>query len=728
MQGALGRVRGVLALAVATAGLPLVLGTAAHADPAPPTHTVTVTGTHVTTWPAYSDTVERYAVSTATDTGGSLTLTATTSDQAGTVTVDGRPVPNGHPTTLTGLASGDEVAVAITDAAGTTHQSWTYLPPGFPTITSAGTGEPGHVLVGLSSFFSSQSFQAVLDDHGVPTYVREAAEPNDFTAQPHGPAYTVFEPVKDGPGDTPTEYGYRVRELDVAFHETGTRRLAEVPDLGITAHDTDFHDVAYTDDGHVVLVGYHRSYYPDGTATGRPWLDAVIQVTDLAGNPTFTWTTRGHTDPSEGYVLGGKGQDYAHINSVQVLANGDLLASFRNLGQLMRIATTAHDGFQPGDVEWRMGGQRNDFTFDDPGFGGFCAQHDARILPNGHLLLFDNGSRYDGGNALGGQTADMCPDPNNPNAPRVARPQTRVVEYALDEQARTATRVWSYVPQGRYAAFAGDAQRLDDGTTLVGWANAQYADPSITSPIVSEVSPAGAETWSLTAPGWFSYRAFRAEAPDAQDPTISVEGVQDGASYPVGTPLHVTYGCTDAGGSTLQSCEGTIPNGATVPAESTQSLTVTATDGAGNTTTRTIHWGVVVVDPLTGAADLAVRLPGHPFAGSGTVHAAAPRAGVTRTAYVRLTNTFDRAERAPVRGSSGNARWRVTYRHDGRDVTRRVVAGLRTPSLAPHEHWLLRVDVRRLTGARPGGRFVARVDAGRGWFRGDTAGFVVAAR
>ncbi|GCD89459.1 aryl-sulfate sulfotransferase [Nocardioides sp. LS1] len=504
---------GVLVAAVAVTALQLLALTAPTQAADAPAHSVTIEGAGVSTWPSYDAGTDRYAVHTDDTTDGTLTVTAGTTDTDGTITVNGIPATNGQPLTLTDLVPGDEVAVAIADSAGTSHQSWIYLPTGFPTITSAGTGSPGHVLVGLSSFLSAHSFEAVLDNHGVPTHVREAPEPNDFTPQRYGPAYTVFEPVKDGPDDTPSEYGYRVRELDASFHETGTRRLAPVPELGITAHDTDFHDVQYLPDGRVVLVGYHRSTYDDG----KQWLDAVIQIQDAAGHATFTWTSKGHADPSEGYVLGGKGQDYAHINSVQVLAGGDLLASFRNLGQVMRIATGAHDGFAPGDVIWKMGGQDGDFTFLDDPYAGFCAQHDARILPNGHLLLFDNGSRKDTSGPVAPQTANMCPDPANPTGARIARPQTRVVEYALDEAAHTATRVWSFEKPGRYAAFAGNAQRLWDGTTVVGWSASQDSTGD-TPPFVSEVTTDGNESWSLTAPGWFSYRAFRAPPSVIGDP------------------------------------------------------------------------------------------------------------------------------------------------------------------------------------------------------------------
>ncbi|GAB3765376.1 hypothetical protein FB382_002125 [Nocardioides ginsengisegetis] len=711
---------GVLVAAVAVTALELLALTAPTQAADAPAHSVTIEGAGVSTWPSYDAGIDRYAVHTDDTTDGALTVTAGTTDLDGTVTVNGIPATNGQPLTLTDLVPGDEVAVAIADSAGTSHQSWIYLPPGFPTITSAGTGSAGHVLVGLSSFLSTHSFQTVLDDNGVPTYVREAPEPNDFTAHAHGPAYTVFEPVKDSPEDT--EYGYRVLELDDQLQTTGTRRLDPVPSMGILADDTDFHDVEYLPDGRVILVGYHREYYEPGHV---PWLDAVIQVQDAAGAALFTWTTKSHTDPSEGYVWGGKGQDYAHINSVEMEPNGDLLASFRNLGQVMRIATTAHDGFAPGDVIWRMGGKRNDFTFLDDPYAGFCAQHDARILPDGHLTLFDNGSRKDTTGPVAPQTADMCPDPANPGA-RKARPQTRVVEYALDEVNHTARLVRSFVPTGRYAPFAGNAQRLDDGTTLVGWSASQDSTGA-TPPFVSEVPQAGPESWSLTAPGWFSYRAFRAPAPDKQAPEITINGVEDGQHY-VGQDLMISYTCTDRGGSTLQSCEGSVPNGATIGSGSTRSVTVTATDGAGNTTTKTVSWTCCVVSDPAWTPDLKIRKPGGAWTDRG-VKLRLHDAGDEAVLKVRLKNRSS-TYAYPVAAGAGNDAFTVRYFHGGHDITRRLVRGdVTTPELDQGEIWNLRLVVHRTRAAAKGDKIIAVVYAeGGGLSGGDQVYALVRAR
>ena len=104
-----------------------------------------------------------------------------------------------------------------------------------------------------------------------------------------------------------------------------------------------------------------------------------------------------------------------------------------------------------------------------------------RRLANGNLLPIDNGNFH-------------------------APPSSRAAEYAVDEQARTATLVWSFEP-GIFSCCMGNAQRLPDGNTLVALGNDFR---------VFEVTPAGQVVWELRFPTpaniFGFYRAFRIES------------------------------------------------------------------------------------------------------------------------------------------------------------------------------------------------------------------------
>jgi hypothetical protein len=132
--------------------------------------------------------------------------------------------------------------------------------------------------------------------------------------------------------------------------------------------------------------------------------------------------------------------------------------SFRNTAQVMKIDA------ESGAVVWRLGGIRNEFTIMGDPFGGFSAQHSAGILPNGNLLLYDNGTSH-------------------------VPPETRAVEYALDLAAKTATMVWEFrrLPP-IYTDAVGLVQRLQNGNTLIGYGRVGHA---------TEAGPDGLPTWEV---------------------------------------------------------------------------------------------------------------------------------------------------------------------------------------------------------------------------------------
>jgi hypothetical protein len=549
-----------------------------------PSHTVAVsagTGT-LTQWPSYSARVDRYALVPSSDVNDSVVVTARTSDPHGTVLVDGKPVKSGSPTTVSGLSPGDEVSVIINDAGGHSAQSWIYLPSTFPHLSTKGSLDEGskHVFLTLSNFLTTTPYETVVDQHAVPSWFEQS---NGSDLKPVSLGDTRYYLARHADGG-----GYRIDELDSRFRTIRSHQLDGIP------ASTDFHDSELLPDGRALLLGYQGA-----SRNGHSYLDAVIQIVGTDGAADFSWNSKDHVDPAEAYVDGGQG-DYAHINALQYLpASGDILASFRNLSQVMLIAGPDDPDHTPGDVIWRLGGEQNDFTFLDDPYGGNCAQHMARLLPDGHLMLFDNGSRADPTGPLGPQSGHMCPDPTNPDGPAIARPQTRITEYKLNTSNPDNLRarlVWQFVPTNRYAAFAGSQRRLSDGRTFVGWSQANHADGTPgAEPVASLVSPDGQkERWRLFGSSWFSYRAALGPSPDAVRPQIEITSPVDGAVLARGAKVRLRFTCTDTGGSSLDRCSGTVANGHRLPTTKpgTYSVTVTARDGEGNRKRETVTYRV----------------------------------------------------------------------------------------------------------------------------------------
>jgi arylsulfotransferase ASST len=138
--------------------------------------------------------------------------------------------------------------------------------------------------------------------------------------------------------------------------------------------------------------------------------------------------------------------DLDHPNSIDFDLDGGVIVSYRNLSAIVKVNRRTHE------FVWQLGGTHNQFTFVDDPLGGFDSQHTARILPNGHLLVFDNGWTH-------------------------APPASRAVEYSLDVANKTATMVWQYsATPSIFNDFTGSAQRLENGNTVVAFTRKGIVD------------------------------------------------------------------------------------------------------------------------------------------------------------------------------------------------------------------------------------------------------------
>jgi hypothetical protein len=669
---------------------------------APPVHSVLISGEGVgpaSTWPAYDPAVERYAVSTTASTGGTLVVTANTTDTTGVVRVNGR-VASGSTATVSGLGPGDEVNVQIVDSAGTSNQSFVYLPAGFPqmTATSVAPGaSPGHVFLTTTGFFAPRKFETVVDSHGVPVYVREQTNPMDLKLQPNG-HYSVARGLTNQLDST-----FEIVELDSRFDPVASYTNAS------PLQNTEFHDSVLLPSGGRILMAYEPA------ATGTD-IDSVVQEIGPDGSVALTWNSADHTESVDRLT---NLRDYAHLNSIDVMQDGNLLLSFRHLSQVMKVDRRS------GAVLWRLGGPRSTFSFPDDPLGGPCAQHTARELANGDIQIWDNGSKV-----TSTTLQPMCPDPAEPTAARIERPLSRVVTYHLDETAHTATLAQEFRPYNgdSFSEFAGSAQRLGAGTlndnVLLGMADARDPHTNTERPDVVEVDKDGNVLWTLDIPGIFSYRAQKFAAPDAIAPTVSASGVVDGATYAATDLPTLTYVCADRGGSNLDTCAGSVLNGSIVPMTAgTHSVSVTATDREGNSTTRVLGYTVLATPPgptptpppTPGASsqpDASIRVHGHRWRGGGvigpvhsqTVSMRLDAATATaRRVDVRVRNVGVLKGRLRLTGTARTRGFGVVALSSGRDVGRLLRTGrLLTPRLDPGETYRLRLLITRRPSAVAG--------------------------
>ena len=206
----------------------------------------------------------------------------------------------------------------------------------------------------------------------------------------------------------------------------------------------------------------------------------VIQELDANDNVIFQWNTFDHfeiTDATPDVNLLANSINPFHCNSLAIDDDGNLLLSSRYLDEITKINR------QTGEIIWRFGGvesANNEFTFIND-MRTFSHQHCARRLPNGNLILFDNGNLF--------------------------TPQySRASEYEMDEINKIATLVWNFAntPQS-FTGAAGSVQRFSDENTLVGWGVPQGVSSGLT-----ETDYNGNVTLDFSYPeNYTSYRAFK---------------------------------------------------------------------------------------------------------------------------------------------------------------------------------------------------------------------------
>ena len=225
------------------------------------------------------------------------------------------------------------------------------------------------------------------------------------------------------------------------IYDTSYRLIKRVyPKKGLPA---DIHEFNITARDTALYTMYHKL-----TVRNRGVLEGVIQEVDLkTGRLLFEWHSLDHVALAESYYKVPPNPrltfDYFHINSIEVDTDGNLLVSARNTHTIYKINK------RTGNVIWRLGGKRSDFTF--PRAVRFAWQHDVRRQPDGTLTLFDNEA-----------------------APKV-RDQSRGMILRLDMKEMRAKLVHTYVHEPPILAVdQGNMQRLPNGHFLIGWGHEPY--------------------------------------------------------------------------------------------------------------------------------------------------------------------------------------------------------------------------------------------------------------
>ncbi len=448
--------------------------------------------------PSFDAGTLHYSIGCAASDTMALTATAGSGVR---LSINGTQVSSGESRTVA-VDADSEVRVTLAGASGAATAYFVRCLSGFLLDMTATTADGATgviedlIMVGVGRYFSEDSV-AIVDANGAVRFHRLGAkwEGGYFRA-----------------AGVDSEGGYRY-----FYNKRGTNQhwqildqnLEFIENVGTVAPltKTDRHDAWILENGDYVLFAYEPAYRDlsgltfGSFSTSERVRDSVIQIRTPDGTSRFMWNSYDAIplEDCKPYVPPYY-SDYAHLNTVQMV-DGHIIGSFRGCSTVLRIDPDMAAGHK---VVWRLGlTNLTDEQWDGLGKGPppmeiigdaegqFCGQHATALLPNGHLLMFDNGVK--------------CMHDPWLDTQLLARPggqYSRAVEYALDVDNGEAVFVRDHSLGGTRSKVGlkhGHVEELEGGDWLVGWDGWEPGTGPQPKESVTQVDPnTGAEKFSIT--------------------------------------------------------------------------------------------------------------------------------------------------------------------------------------------------------------------------------------
>lgn len=388
------------------------------------------------------------------------------------------------------LKPGEDIVVKSIKNNKTDIYTIHYLPLDLPKINVITKNSPsnGFILVNLfelsSTITNDFSYIAILDNNGYPVYYKKL------------PYKAVINFKYFDIGNNQKRFSYNVNDLGkvVVMNEKfeEIKQLEILPHNGHGSYPIDNHDFIYINDNHYIIPGIITRKGVDLTAYGGK---NAVDLTELIfqevvnNQVIFEWNSSNYPELLSAadpiyynlYATNSK-VDYFHFNAICIDPNDqNFVISARHTNQIYKINRTT------GAIMWRFGGNNDDFKL--TGNKIISHPHHCTILSNGNLLLFDNG---------------VTKSPQ----------QTRMAEFSLDENNKTANLVYEYKDTGRYFDIMGSAQKLENGNYFIGWGGNITSQINANKSDITEVNTSGKIVLDISFSNnpdsfTYSYRALK---------------------------------------------------------------------------------------------------------------------------------------------------------------------------------------------------------------------------
>jgi hypothetical protein len=378
------------------------------------------------------------------------------------------------------------------------------LPSDFPglSVNNYGETDSGYIFITVSADVEGIGYYIMmLDDTGNPINYKKLDKDYsyDFKVQPNGLlSYAQFLSHHSYTGGGNCIHMVMDEDMNVVdSFQLKNGYIAEA------------HDFQILPNGHVLAFGYYLTPmdlsdlvdggYPNALVSG-----GIVQEFDQDKNVVWQWRSWDHYNYKDFTFTRASNQIVSafHLNTVNLDTDGNLF--------LATPSWTKKINRQTGEIMWHLGGDENEFSFvgvDSLEGVDDLTGHAFHRLENGNVLIYDNGPRKGAGTS-------------------------EAHEYKLDEVNKIAEKVKTFTPTSDIPGWhRGNAQRLPNGNTIVGWGGATGK----VIPACTEFDSLGNTVFELfyDNPAVESYRAFRFPFPSEKKYEGTIEEAAQTNTYDV---------------------------------------------------------------------------------------------------------------------------------------------------------------------------------------------------